>query len=236
LIVHEQNRLPGLTNRVLSRLARRVLSGFPEALRRAEWVGNPVRPAIAGLPEPAQRLAGRDGSLRLLVLGGSQGARALNTAVPEALRTLQGIEVRHQCGERMLDAAHASYAEAAVEVRLETFIEHMDEAYGWADLVICRAGALTIAELAAAGVGSLLVPFPHAVDDHQTHNARWLVESGAAELLVEGPQLAEQLRSRIGTLAAQRSTLMQMACAARELARTDAAERVADICIAEARA
>ncbi len=235
LLVHEQNRLPGLTNRVLARLARRVLSGFPDALRGAEWVGNPVRASIAQLPDPEQRLAGREGALRLLVLGGSQGARALNAAVPAALRDLPGVNVRHQCGEKLLDAARAAYAEAGVEVRLEPFIEQMDEAYGWADLVICRSGALTIAELAAAGVGSLLVPFPYAVDDHQTHNARWLVDAGAAELLPEGPQLAEQLRERLLAFLDQRASLLSMARAARAVARTDAAERVADYCLSEAR-
>lgn len=238
LLVHEQNRIPGVTNRVLAKLSRRVLSGFPDALPRAEWLGNPVRAVIAGLPPPPQRLADRAGPLRLLVLGGSQGARALNAGVPAALATLAGkaaIEVRHQCGERLVDAARAAYAGTAVAVSLEPFIEHMDEAYGWADLVVCRAGALTVAELAAAGVASLLVPFPHAVDDHQTRNAEWLVEAGAAELLPEGPGLEAALAGRIGALALDRGALSRMAQAARALARADAAERVADACLAEAR-
>jgi len=238
LLVHEQNRIPGVTNRVLAKLSRRVLGGFPDALPKAEWVGNPVRAAIAGLPPPAQRLAERAGPLRLLVLGGSQGARALNAGVPAALATLAGrvaIEVRHQCGERLADAARTAYAGTAITVSLEPFIEHMDEAYGWADLVVCRAGALTVAELAAAGVASLLVPFPHAVDDHQTRNAEWLVEAGAAELLPEGPGLVAALAERVGALAADRGALSRMAQAARALARADAAERVADACLAEAR-
>ncbi len=233
LLVHEQNRIPGLTNRVLSRLAKRVLAGFPDALPTAQWVGNPVRDAIAALAPPAQRFAGRDGPLRLLVLGGSQGARALNVALPAALAGLSNIETRHQCGERLLESAEAAYRQADVVVHLEPFIERMEQAYGWADLVICRSGALTVAELAAAGVAALLVPFPHAVDDHQTHNAGWLVAAGAAECLTEGPNLAALLRARVAALATDRPALLRMAEAARALAKVDAAERVADACLAE---
>ena len=235
LLVHEQNRIPGLTNRVLARLAKRVLVGFPDAMPAAEWAGNPVRTEIAQLPEPGSRLAGRSGPLRLLVLGGSQGARALNAAVPEALRGLVPMQVRHQCGERMVDSARSAYSEADVEVSLEPFIERMDDAYGWADLVICRAGALTVAELAATGVAALLVPFPHAVDDHQTHNAQWLVDAGAAERIAEGPHLAAQLKQRLLCLGNDRAALLRMAEAARACAKTDAAEQVALACVAEAR-
>ncbi len=236
LLVHEQNRIPGLTNRVLARLAKRVLVGFPDAMPAAEWVGNPVRNEIAQLPVPGLRLAARSGSLRLLVMGGSQGARALNMAVPKALKGMAKMEVRHQCGERLAESARAAYAQAGVEVSLEPFIQRMDEAYGWADLVICRAGALTVAELAAAGVAALLVPFPHAVDDHQTHNAQWLVAAGAAECITEGPALAEQLQQRLLALTADRAGLLRMAEAARACAKTDAAEQVAIACLAEARA
>lgn len=234
LLVHEQNRVPGFTNRVLARLTKRVLVGFPGAMPGAEWAGNPVRTEIAQLPAPGLRLASRSGPLRLLVMGGSQGARALNAAVPEALRGLVPMEVRHQCGERMADAARNAYTQAGVEVSLEPFIERMDEAYGWADLVICRAGALTVAELAAAGVAALLVPFPHAVDDHQTHNAQWLVDAGAAERIAEGPELAAHLRQRLLSLADNRPALLRMAEAARACAKTDAAEQVALACLAEA--
>jgi UDP-N-acetylglucosamine--N-acetylmuramyl-(pentapeptide) pyrophosphoryl-undecaprenol N-acetylglucosamine transferase len=236
LLVHEQNRVVGLTNRVLSRLARRLLGGFPDALRGAEWVGNPVRSSIADLPPPAERLAGRAGPLRLLVLGGSQGARALNRAVPLAVRGQVNIELWHQCGEHLLPDAEQAYAAAGIGVRLEPFIERMDGAYAWADLVVCRAGALTVAELAAAGVAALLVPFPFAVDDHQTANAQWLVEAGAAECLPEGDDLADALAARLQALLGDRGRLLRMAEAARSLARPDAADRVAAACIAEARA
>ncbi len=236
LLVHEQNRIPGLTNRVLARFARRVLVGFPDAMPAAEWAGNPVRAEIAQLPAPALRLSDRSGPLRLLVMGGSQGARALNEAVPQALQGMIKMDVRHQCGERMADSARNAYAQAGVDVSLEPFIERMDEAYGWADLVICRAGALTVAELAAAGVAALLVPFPFAVDDHQTHNAQWLVDAGAAECIVEGPALVELLKQHLLALAADRAALLRMAEAARACAKTDAAEQVAMACLAEARA
>lgn len=236
LLVHEQNRIPGLTNRVLARFARRVLVGFPDAMPAAEWAGNPVRAEIAQLPAPALRLSDRSGPLRLLVMGGSQGARALNAAVPQALQGMIKMDVRHQCGERMADSARNAYAQAGVDVSLEPFIERMDEAYGWADLVICRAGALTVAELAAAGVAALLVPFPFAVDDHQTHNAQWLVDAGAAECIVEGPALVELLKQHLLALAADRAALLRMAEAARACAKTDAAEQVAMACLAEARA
>lgn len=236
LLVHEQNSVAGLTNRLLARLARRVLCGFPDALPGGEWVGNPVRASITALAPPAQRLAEHaDAPLRVLVLGGSQGARALNEHVPQALAGV-AAEVWHQCGERQAEAARLAYAEAGVTVRLEPFIEHMDAAYGWADLVICRAGALTIAELAAVGVAALLVPFPHAVDDHQSRNADWLAAAGAAERLDEGVDLARRLGIRIRALAEDRPRLLRMAEAGRALARSDAAERVADACLAEARA
>ena len=159
LIVHEQNRAPGMTNRVLARFAQRVLTGFPQTFRRGneEVVGNPVRGEIAMLPEPAQRLVQHNGALRLLVLGGSQGARALNAAMPKALAGLRGaIEVRHQCGEKLREEAEHAYADARIAASVEPFIADMAAAYAWADLVVCRAGALTLAELCAAGVGSLL--------------------------------------------------------------------------------
>jgi UDP-N-acetylglucosamine--N-acetylmuramyl-(pentapeptide) pyrophosphoryl-undecaprenol N-acetylglucosamine transferase len=242
LLVHEQNRVPGLTNRSLAHRARRVLSGFPDAFpssTRAEMVGNPVRPAIAALAPPEERFAERSGAPRLLVLGGSQGARALNRAVPLALAALRGegaVEVRHQCGERHRAEAEQAYADAGVPARVEAFIKDMAEAYGWADLVVCRAGALTLAELCAAGVGAVLVPFPHAVDDHQTRNGEFLVAAGGARLVAENAQLAEALTAQLRDLLPARSTLLAMAGAARRQARTDAAERVAELCLAEARA
>lgn len=236
LLVHEQNRAPGMTNRVLARISRRTLSGFPGAFAREEVVGNPVREVIAALPPPQQRLAGRSGPLRLLVLGGSQGARALNQAVPAALAALGGadIEVRHQCGERLREEAHASYAAAGVQASVEAFITDMAAAYAWADLVVCRSGASTLAELCAAGIGSVLVPFAAAVDDHQTRNAEYLVEHGAALLFQQGEGLAAKLEQALRELAADPSRRMAMAVAARGLARPDAARHIAGIVLDEA--
>jgi UDP-N-acetylglucosamine--N-acetylmuramyl-(pentapeptide) pyrophosphoryl-undecaprenol N-acetylglucosamine transferase len=225
---------------VLARLAGRVLCGFPDAFAdriAAEAVGNPVRPEIAALPPPAERFATRDGVRRVLVLGGSQGARALNSAVPRAIAGLastQTIELRHQCGERLREQAEQAYAAAGVPVRIENFIRDMAEAYAWADLVICRSGALTLAELCAAGVGAILVPYPHAVDDHQTRNAEFLVANGGARLLPEGEALATGLTALLQELLPSRTALLALAEAARAQARTDAAERVADRCLAEA--
>jgi UDP-N-acetylglucosamine--N-acetylmuramyl-(pentapeptide) pyrophosphoryl-undecaprenol N-acetylglucosamine transferase len=238
LLVHEQNRVPGLTNRVLSRLARRVLSGFPGTFGRdAEAVGNPVRAAIGAVPAPVQRLEGRSGALRVLVLGGSQGARALNRAVPAAVAQVPGVqlEIRHQAGRAMVDEARAAYVEHAVVARVDAFIDDMAAAYAWADLVICRAGALTLAELCAAGAAAVLVPYPHAVDDHQTRNAEFLVERGAAVLEREGPRLAAALATALARFGADRRLLLAMAEAARRAASPEAAQRIAEACLAEAR-
>ncbi|MDE2156913.1 MAG: undecaprenyldiphospho-muramoylpentapeptide beta-N-acetylglucosaminyltransferase [Xanthomonadaceae bacterium] len=234
LLVHEQNRVAGFTNRRLAGIAGRVLSGFADALPRAEWVGNPVRATIAALPAPLQRMAGRSGRSRLLVLGGSLGARALNLAVPQALAQLapmQRPEVLHQCGSRGLDEALQAYAEAGVEARVVPFIDDMAGSYAWADLALCRAGALTLAELAAAGLGALLVPFPHAVDDHQTRNAETLVAAGAAELIPENRLDADPLAQRLEALLGDRAKLVSMAVAARTLAKPDAAQVIAAACM-----
>jgi UDP-N-acetylglucosamine--N-acetylmuramyl-(pentapeptide) pyrophosphoryl-undecaprenol N-acetylglucosamine transferase len=235
LVVHEQNRAPGMTNRVLARFARRVLTGFPQTFKGIDEdvVGNPVREAIAALPLPAQRFAMRNGALRLLVLGGSQGARALNDALPRALATLNGsVQVRHQCGERLREDAERAYAQAGIAATVEPFIADMAAAYADADLVVCRAGALTLAELCAAGIGSVLVPFPQAVDDHQTKNAEYLVERGAALLLPQGDALADELHAILAALVADPARRLVMAEAARALAKPDAAERVADAVLA----
>ncbi|MGB3871234.1 MAG: undecaprenyldiphospho-muramoylpentapeptide beta-N-acetylglucosaminyltransferase [Stenotrophomonas sp.] len=238
LLVHEQNRAPGLTNRILSRFARRVLTGFPGSFpAREEVVGNPVRAEIAVLPVPEQRLAGRSGAMRVLVLGGSQGARALNNAMPKALAALGGsvaIEVWHQCGEKLHGEAQQTYRDAGLEGRVDAFITDMAAAYAWADLVVCRSGASTLAELCAVGIGSVLVPFAAAVDDHQTRNAEYLVERGAAELLKQDDALATHLEGVLRALAATPARRLQMAQAARALAMTDAAERIADIILEEA--
>lgn len=226
LVIHEQNSVAGLTNRVLARVARRVLTGFPATLARGEWIGNPVRESIASLPAPTGRLEGRVGPLRVLVLGGSQGARALNRVVPLAVASMPGArrpDVRHQCGERLLDETREAWAEAGVAVRPVAFIEDMAEAYAWADVVVCRAGALTVAELAAAGVASILVPFPAAVDDHQTGNARFLADAGAAVLMPQSTFDARSLAGLLVALGADRTRVLAMAEAARALARPAAA-------------
>jgi UDP-N-acetylglucosamine--N-acetylmuramyl-(pentapeptide) pyrophosphoryl-undecaprenol N-acetylglucosamine transferase len=238
LLVHEQNRAPGLTNRVLAKIARRLLTGFPGSFaQREEAVGNPVRAEIAAIAPPAQRLVGREGPLRLLVLGGSQGARALNNAVPQALAALAGtvaVEVRHQCGEKLHAEAQDAYQQAGVQASLEPFIADMAQAFAWADLVVCRAGASTLAELCAVGVGSVLVPFAAAVDDHQTRNAEYLVERGAAVLLKQDDTLAVNLQGALRELSNNPGQRMAMAQAARALAKVDAAERIADIILEEA--
>lgn len=225
-----------MTNKVLSRFARRVLTGFPGSFAGEEAVGNPVREEIAALPAPATRLIGRGGPVRLLVLGGSQGARALNNAVPAALAALgyPAVDVRHQCGEKLRAEAEAAYAQAAVNASVEPFIADMAAAYAWADLVVCRAGASTLAEVCAAGVGSVLVPFAAAVDDHQTRNAEYLVSAEAAVLLKQDGTLAVRLQQVLQTLLADPARRLAMAQAARTLAKPDAAERIADIILQEA--
>jgi len=232
LLVHEQNRAAGFTNRMLVKVARRVMTGFPGAFpQREEVVGNPVREEIATLPAPAIRFAARTGPMRVLVLGGSQGARALNLAVPQAIAALPAgsVDVRHQCGEKLRDEAAKAYADAGVAARVEAFITDMAEAYAWADLVVCRSGASTLAELCAVGVGSVLVPFAQAVDDHQTRNAEYLVERDAAVLLKQDEALATTLAATLRDLAGDPARRLAMAQAARTLAKTDAADRIADI-------
>jgi len=234
LIVHEQNSIPGVTNRILSIFAKRRLCGFVDALPRSEWIGNPVRDEISTMPPPAERFAERSGAPRLLVLGGSQGARALNERVPQALALLPADrrpQVRHQCGAKLADGARAAYAQAGVEASVEPFIEDMAAAYAWADIVICRAGALTLAELAAAGVGAVLVPFPFAVDDHQTRNAQSAVAARAAVLLPEAEASAERIAQLLGELLGDRARLVAMAQAARALAKPHAAVDIAQLCV-----
>lgn len=230
LVLHEQNSVAGLANRTLARIASRVLSGFPDVLPRARWVGNPVRADIAATAAPALRYGEHVGPLRILVVGGSLGAQALNENVPKALALMDAgerPEVVHQAGEKHIEALQAAYATAGVKAHAVAFIDDMAGAYAWADLVICRAGALTVAELAAAGVASVLVPYPHAVDDHQTGNARFLSAAGAAILLPQ-TELTPETLSQLRTLS--RSQLLQMAERARALAKADAAATVAQIC------
>ena len=186
LVIHEQNSIAGLSNRVLAHLAQKVISGFPDVLPRAIWCGNPVRSDIAALPAPGQRYSARSGRLNVLVVGGSLGARAINETLPQALAMLppeMRPNVLHQTGKQHYAAVKQAYQQAGVKAEVKPFMDEMARHYGNADLVICRAGALTVAELAAAGVASILIPFPFAVDDHQTRNAEFLSKHGAAVLL-----------------------------------------------------
>ena len=240
LVIHEANAVAGLANRVLAYGADRILQGFPGAFSgrhaaKAEWVGNPVREEIAALPSPEERYRGRSGPLKLLVLGGSLGAVALNERVPAALALLSASSrpiVTHQAGERHLDTLRAAYAARGVEAECVSFISDMADSYARSDLVLCRSGGLTVAELAAAGVAALLVPLPGAIADEQTHNARFLVDAGAAVLVLQSELSPERLAAFLGGCSRER--LLEMAIAARRLGRTDAAERVAQACVAEA--
>jgi UDP-N-acetylglucosamine--N-acetylmuramyl-(pentapeptide) pyrophosphoryl-undecaprenol N-acetylglucosamine transferase len=232
LLIHEQNAIAGLTNRWLARLAREVLEAFPGSFPRgvrARCIGNPVRREIAALPAPAARFADRSGPIRLLVVGGSLGASRLNTQVPRALALLPPAarpSVRHQAGERGLGEAKRAYSEAGVVARIEPFIEDMAAAYAWADLIVCRAGAITVSELAAAGVGAILVPYPAAVDDHQTHNARFLTEVDAAVLIADRDLEPQRLCDELTRLTADRGRLLEMATRARGRALPDAADEL----------
>ena len=238
LLIHEQNAVAGLTNRWLARLATQVLEAFPHSFgpgARARTIGNPVRADIAALPEPRARFAGRESRARLLVFGGSQGAMRLNSVVPQALaRVAPEIrpQVRHQTGVRGLEAARAAYGDARVEAEVLPFIDDMAEALSWADLAVCRAGAMTIAELQAAGLGAIFVPLPIATDDHQTKNAEVMVRSGAARVIQERDLTPERLGEAISELVADRARLLKMAEAARGSRVIDAAAQLADFCIA----
>jgi len=239
LLIHEQNAVAGTTNRILARFARRIFGAFPDSFPanvNAELIGNPVRQSILALPVPAERFASRtdpDRPLRVLILGGSQGARVLNEQVPEALARLPSdvaLEVRHQAGATMA-AARAAYAQTAIEPRLEAFIDDMAEAYGWADLVICRAGALTVSELAAAGIGAVLIPFPHAIDDHQLKNATSFASRGAGIVIPESELNPERLAEELGRFFADHNALVRLAEHARAQAQPRAAEILAAACL-----
>lgn len=235
LVIHEQNAVAGTTNRILALVAKRVLLGYPDTLEgaNAHFVGNPVRRTISQLPVPEQRWAERNDGLRLLVLGGSLGAKPINDVLPAALAALPGVlrtQVWHQTGRGHADGVAREYRERDIEARVEPFITDMAAAYGWADLVICRAGALTVAELAAAGVGAILVPLPHAIDDHQTANARYLAERRAGLLMPQHEFDSARLANKLHELAMQPQELLAWARAARSLAMPDAAAQVAQAC------
>lgn len=241
LVLHEQNSIAGLANKVLAKLARRVLVAFPNALPNAEWTGNPIREELARVLAPKERYAARSGPLNVLVVGGSLGAAALNEVVPRAVALLAPGErprIVHQAGAKHIDALRANYEAAGLQpgdaLQLVPFIDDMAKAYEAADLVICRSGAMTVAEIAAVGVAALFVPFPYAVDDHQTTNARFLSEEGGAVLVqqrdLSAEKLADWLRSQ------SRASLSAMAERSRALAKPDATDRVAQVCAAVAQA
>ncbi|MEA1889191.1 MAG: undecaprenyldiphospho-muramoylpentapeptide beta-N-acetylglucosaminyltransferase [Pseudomonadota bacterium] len=236
LLIHESNAVVGLTNKWLAKIASEVLVGFPEVLvgsRHHHYVGNPVRDSIAALPEPEQRLQGRTGRLHLLIVGGSRGAQVLNELVPAALARMDSSIrplVRHQAGSGKLEATIKLYDEFAVEVNCSEYIDDMAAAYEWADLVICRAGAMTVAEIAAAGVAAIFVPYPYAIYDHQTLNARFLSDKKAAILIPQERFSAESLASVLVELANDRPCLAGLSRRARRNAKTDATRRVAELC------
>lgn len=233
VILHEQNAVAGLTNQWLAKVAKQVLQAFPGAFDGQPVVGNPVRRDVCDLPDPAQRFADRQGALRILVMGGSQGARILNQTVPEAMPRLeQSVTVRHQAGKNNAEKTLSAYQHAGmIDVDVSEFIDDVAEAYAWADVVICRSGALTVSELAAAGVGAIFVPFMHA-DRQQALNGDYLVARGAA-LMIEQPSLtAQSLAETINRL--DRHRLLAMATAARDAAIIDADARVADAITAHA--
>jgi len=234
LLLHEQNAILGFTNRMLAPLAARLMEAFPGTFARtgATHTGNPVRGEILAVAPPRERRR-RDGRVHILVLGGSQGARVLNRTLPQGVRQLGGELplVWHQSGEGKVDDTRSAYAQAGVQARVEPFVKRIHEAYAWADVVICRAGAMTIAELSAVGVASILVPYPYAVDDHQTANARYLTEAGAAVLIPETEFTAERLASVIRALLHDREKLLSMAEAARAVSKPHATEQVAQTCV-----
>lgn len=235
LVLHEQNSIAGLANKVLARVADRILVAFPNALKNAEWTGNPVRRDIAQLPAPEQRFRNRTGNLKVLVVGGSLGAQVLNEMVPRALALIpesRRPEVTHQAGEKHLCMLESAYRQAGVSATTLAFIGDMSHAYATADVVICRAGALTVSELAAAGIASVLVPFPSAVDDHQTFNARYLTDKSAAVLLPQAELTPRKLADLL--LGFTREKLLDMANRARALGKPDAAQIVASHCMAVA--
>ena len=231
LILHEQNSVAGMANKVLANVASRVFCAFPNALPGAQWVGNPLRQAFLQQPPPAERFAGRSGPLRLLVVGGSLGAKALNDTVPQALALIppeQRPQVRHQSGAKQMQALQASYAAAGVQAELTPFIDDTASAYAQADLVICRAGASTVTELAAVGAAAIYVPFPHAVDDHQTTNARFVVDAGGGWVVQQTALSPEKLAHMIQNM--QRSTLLETAQKAKMMQKTEATAAVVAAC------
>ncbi len=234
LVIHEQNAVAGTTNKILERMATRVLQAFPNALGRGEHCGNPVRREISAIDAPQTRMQRRsEQRARLLVLGGSLGALAINQILPRALSLLEENQrpiVVHQSGRQHFELTQEAYKEADVAVDVVAFVDDMAAAYAEADLVICRAGALTVCELSAAGLGAILIPYPHAIDDHQTENGRWLVDNNAALMIQQKDLKAEALAALLEELLPNKQRLVAMAVAARALALPDAVNTVADVC------
>ncbi len=231
LVLHEQNSVAGMANRVLAGVADRVFTAFPNVFKKAQWVGNPLRTPFLHQPAPAERFAGRSGPLRLLVVGGSLGAKALNDVVPQALALIpeqQRPTVVHQSGEKQIDALRANYIAAGVHAELTPFIDDTAQAFADADLILCRSGASTVTEIAAVGAAALFVPFPSAVDDHQTTNARFLVDAGAAWLVPQNELSPQQLALRLQSL--QREQLVIMANKAKAMQKTEAVAAVVSAC------
>jgi UDP-N-acetylglucosamine--N-acetylmuramyl-(pentapeptide) pyrophosphoryl-undecaprenol N-acetylglucosamine transferase len=231
LVLHEQNSVAGMANRVLARMAKRVFTAFPNVIKGATWIGNPLRQSFIGVADPHTRFAGRSGPLRVLVVGGSLGARALNDIVPRALALLplaQRPVVLHQSGTAQIDVLRANYAAAGVTAELTPFIEDTAAAFADADLVICRAGASTVTEIAAVGAAAIFVPFPSAVDDHQTLNARFLVEQGAGWLLPQAEMTPERLLDMLKKM--DRSVALECALQAKKMGKMDATARMVTAC------
>ncbi|MDH0199471.1 undecaprenyldiphospho-muramoylpentapeptide beta-N-acetylglucosaminyltransferase [Comamonas aquatica] len=231
LILHEQNSVAGMANKLLASVADKVFAAFPNALPKAQWVGNPLRQAFLQQPEPAERFAGRSGPLKVLVVGGSLGAKALNDIVPQAVALLPAEarpQVVHQSGAKQIDALRANYAAAGVQAELTPFIEDPAQAFADADLVICRAGASTVTELAAVGVAAIYVPFPHAVDDHQTTNAHFMVDAGGGWLMPQAALNAQKLAEMLQNM--QRSTLLNVALKAKTMQKIHATREVVAAC------
>ncbi len=233
LVIHEQNAVAGTTNRILAKIARRIVVAFPQSLPGSTLVGNPVRREISALPPPRERYSRRKGKIHLLVLGGSLGAQAINRMLPEALTAMDADtrpEIWHQTGPAHFDQTRELYSRHTLDAKVEPFIKDMASALGWADLVVARSGALTVSELTAAGVAAVLVPFPYAIDDHQTQNAQWLVQHDAAVLKAQSELTPASVKQLLQALMRDRSRLCDMACRARTLALPEAANQVANIC------
>ncbi len=231
LVLHEQNSVAGMANKVLASVADRVFTAYPKVFAKGEWVGNPLRAEFLQQGTPAQRFAGRSGPLKLLVLGGSLGAKGLNDVVPQALALLpesQRPQVVHQSGQQHIDALRALYAQLGVQGELTPLIDHTAQAIAEADLVLCRAGASTVTELAAVGAAAVFVPFPHAVDDHQTHNARFLVDAGAARLVQQRDLSAAALVDILKN--SERTLLAHQAVEAKNMQKTEAVAHLVAAC------